>query len=634
MSQHIYIPVSSKSLEAIFKAGASFITVLEGLCLDEILGLCAVQMVPSYVQSSEHPSGFERNLEHLFLLAKDKSKRGQLSSLKQELISHIEYDKLKIGTKEMYRLGLRLVNAKVIQQRDYLDYYDEWDYEFSTKYPSMISLNGNGSKTNGSTSLLTNDQLRITTIINEGTNDHLHIQAYAGTGKTFMIQELLSRYEVKGCKPESLLILTHNKAQLNGLPLQIRKKYSCQTFGETARNALPSDYQHTHSTVNMNYNLSQNVIAKCYQLENIIGLTDSEVIRLITGTLTKFCNSTDDFITKNHLPKEPRLKASIAQLIITKARDYWAKILNPASQDVLIIRAYHQVKLATILKMTVPSKFKHIIVDEAHDLSPAMLQFLDASPQPYISLGDCYQNLDGLNNRSANSFREYQITDSFRSGNLLSEVINPIIRVHPFGTKAPFQGSSEVPTSIEYYNEATIPERPAAIIVSDEWAVWEWVQRLSNKGIEYRLLSSLKDLDNFVSAVLNLKEKGIKPRHGALKKFDTWDSLIEGYKKNRSFNKIFEMLDRGYTSENWAEAKSMHKQSVGNHYTVVRATDSRNHEFDCVMLTPDLIDLISSERKKGVAKRNSALYVAVTRVKHVLIAPIAFRHWIEAVSGR
>jgi hypothetical protein len=51
----------------------------------------------------------------------------------------------------------------------------------------------------------------------------------------------------------------------------------------------------------------------------------------------------------------------------------------------------------------IDSRYTHVIVDEAHELSAPMLAVLDRSPQSIIALGDELQNLNGLSPMAASS---------------------------------------------------------------------------------------------------------------------------------------------------------------------------------------------------------------------------------------
>ena len=641
MLQHVYIPVSAKSLAAVLNAGPSFRSVLEDICIDEILGFFALQEVPKCLLQSDDPAVFEQVLAELFSIANTDAVRGEHSSFKQSLIDNIDYDKLEAGAREMYRLGLKLVNADAVQEREYIDSEGLWDFDFKDNYTSLFQRSDIAGQANNSPFMLTEEQFRIENLVEAEMGEHLHLQGYAGTGKTFLIQALLHLLEAQGTKPESILILTHTTNQLAGLSSRLRAKYSCGTFGSIVRQILPEDYWRIKNPQPYKANLSHDEIAEFYALRGVAGVTGKQLARLVHFTLKNYCESADECVCADHVPelaksgphKTQKQRSAISELVIATAIKFWQKIINPTSEFTPPVRVYHQIKLAALLKVTIPLGISHVIVDEAHDLSPAMLQIIDASPQCCMSFGDCYQNLNGVKNSRSGSVRERLITHSFRTGTPLAEVINPVINAHPWGPKELFHGNSEVPTCVDYYNSAKVPDKPAAIIVSDEWALWEWVQRVADKKLNYRSISSFAGLCLFVEDVLKLKNGMGRAKHGALSNFKDWNSLVKAYQHNRSFNRIFEMIERGYTAKNWAMTRARHVQSGKNLYILAKATDSRNLEFDRLMLSPDVVDMVSTDGKKRSAKSNSALYVAVTRVKHLLIAPISLREWIEEVSG-
>lgn len=171
-----------------------------------------------------------------------------------------------------------------------------------------------------------------------------------------------------------------------------------------------------------------------------------------------------------------------------------------------------------------------------------MLLLLDKNKQCSITLGDYYQNLSGGAHRRAGTVRGRSITHSFRAGGPIEQVVNPIIWAHPSGPKDEFHGNSEVHTEIEYYTEARLPDEPTVILVSDEWSLWEWAQRVAEKNQRFRLISPLNDLNTFVSDVIELKEHGTRPRHRRLFGYQSWDELVANHQISVGSNTFWRVL--------------------------------------------------------------------------------------------
>jgi hypothetical protein len=300
------------------------------------------------------------------------------------------------------------------------------------------------------------------------------------------------------------------------------------------------------------------------------------------------------------------------------------------------MRYYYCIKLASLLACKFPDHYSHVLLDEAHDLSPPMRQIIENSSCCCITLGDRYQNLAGNFQRRERVTRELEIFRSFRAGRSLAQLVNPIISAHPLVQTCSFSGSQEIFTAVEYYQKAKVPDSPSTILVSDEWALWAWVQRVVAERCSFSLISNESDLTVFVEGVIKLKKYNIRPSHRLLSRFGDWDSLVAAYEHNMSFQRIEELLDKNYSLNDWMTSKTLMVSGGKATYALVMASDSRNLEFKRLMLTPDIVSLTGGKDLQGLelSKLRSALYVAATRVKFELLAPIALREWVEEITGR
>jgi hypothetical protein len=353
-------------------------------------------------------------------------------------------------------------------------------------------------------------------------------------------------------------------------------------------------------------------------------------------TVFKFCQSIDPKITSDHITNQDAKHEAVSNKVVATADLIWKITLNPEKDIFLSPRGYHKIKYASLLGITIPTEFFHVLIDEEHDLPASLLQILDKSPQAVYTFGDCYQNLRGILNHRSSTIRERQLTHSFRTGPNIADVIIPIVRAHPFGAKEPFHGDERVSAKAEYYQKATIPEKPTTIIVEDEWALWDWAQRLAAEKTPFLIPFSMDGLKLFVKDILSLKENNRRAQHHLLRRFPNWSSLVDFCQKNQNFRNIYKMLDRGYTLEHWQDLVARHERNRNkNCHLLIKAVDSRNQEYDRLMISPELVQTIIQARqnKDKLAKAGSTLYVAITRTKHLLIAPISLREWIEDASS-
>lgn len=654
MTQKTYIPVTVEILISVMKAKKSFKTALEEVAIDEILGLLALQNLPDMQSDGSPLPALERGLSKAFALAKKQTLQGEQDLFRTYSIDLLDHKKLESGTKVMYKFGIGLVLPADITRRAYLDSDGSWDFTFSQnyrgeEYPSSLIYPAKESS-----SFLTDEQGRVINTISADIEEPLQLQGYAGTGKTHIIRVLLDLLNSRGIKPKNVLILSYTVNQVQSLTSKLLKEYKGMTFGLLAARMLPREYLRFKRKSERTFHLNYSELADYYNIGNLAGLTRKEIVNYANMTVKNFCESADESVGKDHLPYAIRKRTAggwqecniLRELVVKTAQDLWGKTIDWSCRDMAIpARDYHRIKIAAKLRLEIPSQYTHVIVDEAHDLTQAMIQIVDGSPQcSCISFGDFYQNLNGVKNKRSPNIRKAEVIQSYRSGGILSELVNPVIQSHPFGQIDLFRGNTEVFTSVDYYKKAKVPDSAATILVSDNWALWEWVQRVAKTGCSFELISYAEDLNSFVEDVLKLKKFGMRPTHWSIVKFSSWASMVKAFEDNTGFQKILKMLDRNYSVTDWQKVMTFHKTSEKTQkkalYVLGKAEDSRNREYDRLMLTPDIINLavVGNLKEDGSkarqAKLLSQLYVAVTRVKFVLMAPIELRHWVEEVTGR
>lgn len=94
------------------------------------------------------------------------------------------------------------------------------------------------------------------------------------------------------------------------------------------------------------------------------------------------------------------------------------------------------------------------------------------------------------------------------------------------------------------------------------------------------------------------------------------------------------MLQKGYRYKHWQTTLAKLTEINSHSYLLGRIEDVRNHEFQTVMLTPEVVSQVWQAKPENIAAVSSAIYVAVTRATQCLILPEQLRNWIEEISTR
>lgn len=610
----LYLPISERTLATVLDEARDFSSVLTTLDPPQIAALIVLQYLPRL--QNDRSTSPKQILSNALRGAKEHAEGVGLEAFRAQIAPQFDRGKIRTGFGLLADFQISLLD-------------DETEGQEAVVLASGVR------------GVLTSEQSRIFKEVKAQADDHLHVQGYAGTGKSFLIRSLAAMLEPSGAR---LLVLAERQRQLDGLLSGLGRMPHVQarTFERLINEMTPTGLLDPVNArmSRTNYDsptLADQDIIRYLDLRPAGRFSVQDLVRMIRSTLAGFCFSGDPEIDASHIPGWciSSLDDSSALLVLHHATELWQATLQPNSPSFQPpVRGYHRIKWAALNRWKIPARYSHVIIDECHDLAKPMLQILDASPQSVISVGDEYQNLQGRPQRRANVIRQRIVTSSVRAGRAIEQVVNPIILAHPGAIKLPFHGNPSSRTEIVYYERAQVPSEPATILVHDTWGLFEWAQRLASENVEVDLLSSPERLDMFVSDCIDLYQRGARPRHPELFRFESWQAVAERFSQNRGFQRIDRMLEKGYGAQDWAKVSARSGEPGARRCSLGLITDVRNREFDAIMLTPELVDHAWQSRSVTLAAASSSIYVAVTRARHRLIVPERLRQWIEEISGR
>lgn len=634
----LYLPISTRVLDRVLHDAESFEDEVSKLDVAPVAALILLQYLPKLKQTRSPPP--DRVLAEAIKSGNAQVRRGGSSSFAADAIPILDRAKIREGSHLLPDFGMALLDDEVILQQSYLTADGEWDSTFRDRHRAQLTqalqtivlpAGGHG--------VLTLEQSRIFREVKTQADDHIHVQGYAGTGKSYLIKSLLTMLQPTGAK---VLVLAERQRQLDALLVGTEQMGHVhpRRYGKLVSEMVPSDLTDpvNRRMARTNYSLTtipDDEVVRHLGIQSGSGFLSREIVKAVRSTVAGFCYSGDRAIDAQHIPDwcASSFDATTKQIVLHHATELWKAILSPSSRDFQPpVRDYHRVKWAALKGWQVPIQYTHVLIDECHDLAKPMLQILDCSPQAVISLGDEYQNLQGRPQQRSNVIRQRAVTHSVRAGHTIESIVNPIITTHPGKVKLPFHGNPLSKTEITYYDKAQVPDKPAAILVSDTWGLFEWAQRLAARNVDLTLLSSRNNLDIFVKDCIELHRHGSRPRHGELFRFGSWEALANRYHDNGGFQRIDRMLRSGYSTEDWMKTSNRFVKQGLHGYALGLIEDARNREFDAVMLAPELIDQVWNAERAALAAAGSAVYVAVTRARRQLIVPERLRNWIEEIS--
>lgn len=544
----------------------------------------------------------------------------------------------------------------------FLDDAGLWSYEFCQQHRQMLSKDLQEVKVQSRTLRLSGEQSRIYRELMAGQDEHIHIQGYAGTGKTTLIKSLLSLLEAASTK---VMVLAERKAQLDVFHSAATQfdRVQMLTYTDLAKLIISENSTELGEETLLKKGYSRSTMPDGEIIRHL-GLRDSgsikamQLVKAVRATLFRYCQSDDDEIDVTHIPRSYQgvLDAATQGAVSQYASRFWRSILLPPTKDFTPqVRAYHIIKWAALNRCVIPNEFTHVLIDECHDLPAPINQILSNSPQARISLGDDYQNLSGGKTNSSMLIRQREMHHSLRSSHQVEGLLNPIILAHPSQVNATFYGNRMNRLALEYYEKASVPSEPTLVLVNDLWGLFEWTQRMASGQLTINLLSNAIDLDTFVQDCIELYSNGTRARHGELFRYASWQQLSQHYRDNPAFIRVNRMLERKYSQQDWQNTRSFIADNAKPGYSLALVENVRNLEFDNVMITPQLVSIkqtstqeskvrnvhrVANIRPRNNKKRNAqeasyyaAVYVAVTRARKRLIVPEQLRHHIEEISG-
>lgn len=462
---------------------------------------------------------------------------------------------------------------------------------------------------------LTDEQKHIVQLFTDTTED-IAVQAGAGTGKSTTLIALANSTDRQG------QYIAFNRDIVDAAAKKLPRNVQANTAHSIAFQAVGKAYAARLDSKRM----KSHEIAKWLGIKaftwSFAGeshtLTPGALAAYVQQAIKRFCNSADLApIAAKHFPHINGLD----QETKTTRRDRLHRIIQPAIDKawsdienvngVLPFNPDHYLKLWALGNANIPGDF--ILVDEAQDMSPVMIDVVRRQNKQVVWVGDSQQQIydwrgavNALDNIGADNTAF--LTHSFRFGPAVADVANLILDTIE-SAKLRLVGKGGESTTGAH-------NKPNAVVCRTNAGAIGAVLAARANGLKAVLVGKNKDIAAFVNAVIAL-QSGRRTEHFELACFESWDE-VEDFVRNDPSGQELAMwvnLFKKYTPYDVLDAVSGSTTLADADLVATTAHKSKGLEWDTVQLAGDFP---KNDPDKGTVLTDSdkrLLYVAATRAK-------------------
>lgn len=446
----------------------------------------------------------------------------------------------------------------------------------------------------------------------------LKINAYAGTGKTSTLQLLAHSTARRG------QYIAFNRDIVRDAREKFPAAVNCSTAHGLAFRATPSQYRTNGQkmTGRMGANqLAELLGLKRWQIDKQHILKPRSQGYLILETLRRFMQSADAELRVEHVPRhgsmvaapEPTLKA-VTEFALHGAKHVWGRMTD--ENDAVPLGHDGCLKLWALSEPVIAADY--ILLDEAQDTNPVVLDVLRKQPAQMIYVGDKYQQIYEWRG-AVNAMEKLEtdamsyLTMSFRFGAEIAEAASRVLAL--LGEKLPIKGNPKI-------NSRIGPVVPRTILARTNASSMTAVIESLDAGKKPHLVGGTDEIMEMLNGVRDLKE-GRQSTVPDFFGFDRWEDVVEFAKSGEgdhllTFVNLVE--SRGERQLMWALNRSVEDEM--SDVVISTAHKAKGREWSEVRL---MDDFLRSQPRRGTAGKQPnnghdpaevrLFYVALTRAK-------------------
>ena len=471
----------------------------------------------------------------------------------------------------------------------------------------------------------TQEQEQILASFKKGKDIKVH--AFAGTGKTSTLGYIAESTSKKG------LYVAFNKRVASEAKKKMPKNVTASTIHSLAWKWAQEQFPKEKLLKSPNRTL----LSKFNDIPEVIGFSEYKTLTTISLALDNFCNSRDTQVNTSHLPwshisyvDEQEVLKRHSKSLLAATQSAWVKMCDAEHELPLGHSGYLK-----FWSMNSPNlNYDFLLVDEAQDLSPVMLEILDNFNGQKVLVGDSNQQIYSW--RGAVDAMKYELsaeshhlTLTFRFGKELSKLANRVLRslAASKSMKSHTASGTKVDTTGKEVTDAYIFRKNSSLIQKA-------VELFEIEKI-FHVVDPNRNISQSVDDYFRLNE-GLWGKSQAFEGFNSWDSVVAIAKKEetnpfRGFVDLFESNDPHLIRK---AINSSQKKESSEYPTLTTGHQAKGMEWDKVCLSDDFPFSSESLHKDQIEEELRLLYVSMTRAKEVLILPPELHEFCQTRLGQ
>ncbi len=633
LTSPVFLPITNETCAGLLLAdGAKALNVLTD---PELAAVLVIQNLAQAEEKDLNAGTAERVLSKLIAWAVD-SRQSAAVGLLSEAQRLFDPRKLYFGLNVIKNLNLRFLLAEEVSAQDYLLPDGKWDVGYRVRH----HLGNNPFSQQMVTPKrrehwLTTAQHKLVRTFRANLDEDLHVQGYAGIGKSHLIGTL-----IECLRPGGTLVLAHTPEKLATLQKRIgvaNDRNTGTTFEAFAKALLHGPRP---QLVNRQVRGSRkDLLSQELNILGFRGLDAQTTLEACLGILKRYCHSRDHSISAKHLPHfKQALSRLDARVLLEYSSRLWSYLeVNPAWGSRTGFEELLMIKRACLAGCVVPARYTHVLIDESQDVPPSLLQIIERGRQVLITLGDEYQQASGEIVKRKREVRQSDVSYSVRSGRNIESLVNPLIYLHSEKSKVPFEGARDADVGIEHYPKGFVPPEGCVVLTASLWDTMKWMIELQDASCPFSFSDKKaeSDLKRFMTTAIALfkpeyydAENGNDGFHPYFGEMTDWQQVRDANQFDESFLWVESKFEKGF---NVADITRLNRLSgvPGKRCLLILAEEAGGMEFDRVLLTPELLTNVKFKDAYEFDQRICVVYIALSRAKQQLYLPYDVIEWVE-----